>query len=122
MITYDQWQEFQQYIIAQDDDDCGYSESGFVVAVKDGVAAISHYSHCSCYGTVSCLGGLNLSSDWDWSGTEEQLQQMAAEIRDPNMPERSADPSDYDYDHLMRVYDDVLAHYGLSRKVGIANG
>ena len=94
-------------VVAQDDDYEGIehcSESGYVV-VKDNTTneyAIGRYSHCSCYGTWSAMGC------WSWVGTREELLKMATNRLDPDMPEREADPEDYDYDHLVSVYQQVL--------------
>lgn len=93
-------------IIAQDDD-CDYSESGYVIIydVVEKKYAIGRYSHCSCYGTWSALG------DWSWIGSKRQLIKMAKNKLDPDMPERKADPADYDYDHLEEVYKQVLKYF-----------
>lgn len=99
-INYD-----SQYIIAQDDDE-DWEESGWVALVfNDHEAALSQYSHCSCYGTFGIGGAIE---SWDWTGTPDQLVELAKNKRDPNMPEREADPKDYDYDHLMSVYQQIL--------------
>ncbi len=116
-MKYREWEEqIEPYIIAQDDDR-DYDESGYVVVVRDGRAALTGYSHCSCYGTASAIDDANLTK-WLWSGTEDELKRMALGILDPAMPEREADSKDYDYDHLLAVYDQVLAHYGLVRENG----
>jgi len=94
--------EFDGCVIAQDDD-CDYSESGWVAVVKDGVAALANYSHCSCYGTFEVIDG-----KWDWTGSIPELIDMATRKADPSMPERTALKEDYDYDHLCRVYEEVL--------------
>ena len=98
------WVETDLFEVIAQDDDCDYSESGFV-AVKDNKEnkyAIGRYSHCSCYGTWSAL------ADWDWVGTKRGLLKLARHKLDPNMPERKADPEDYDYDHLMNVYQQII--------------
>lgn len=83
-----------------------------------GSAIICHYSHCSCYGTFDDLCGGEIS-DWfeegdirvDWQGTVSELLVMANGVRDPFMPDRVADPKDYDYDHLLSVYAQVLSYF-----------
>jgi hypothetical protein len=93
-------------IIAQDDDN-DYSESGWV-AIYDPdkkKCAISRYSHCSCYGTWEAIKG------WDWEGTPKKLLKLAKKELDPNMPERKISPEDYDYDHLMNVYQGIINWY-----------
>ena len=102
----------QHAVIGQNDD-----ESGWVACVfPDGKAAIGQYSHCSCYGTFDDLCGGSIG-DWmengtpsfTWSGTVAELVAMAERTADPAMPERAADPSDYDYDHLVECYRQVIA-------------
>ena len=99
-----QWEETNLYEIIAQDDDNDYSESGWVVIKdnKENKYAIGRYSHCSCYGTWSAI------ADWDWVGTLRSLLKLARNKLDPNMPERKADPEDYDYNHLMNVYNQVL--------------
>jgi hypothetical protein len=95
--------------IAQDDDN-DYSESGYI-AVWDGKrAALARYSHCSCYGTWTALSDTKTGVTWDWLGSKRQLLKMAREKLDPHAPfgTRKADEKDYDYDHLMNVYQQIL--------------
>ena len=90
-------------VIAQHDDN-DYEESGYVV-VHDLVTdeyALGNYAHCSCYGTWEALSG------WNWIGTKKDLIKLAKNRLDPDMPEREANPEDYDYDHLVEVYKQVL--------------
>jgi hypothetical protein len=108
MITKEQKDLFEKSIIAQDDDN-DYSESGWVAVVVDNWAAISRYSHCSCFGTWDDLTDECSSNPrWDWQGTVEQLVKMAQNCADPAMPKREANKEDYDYDHLSEVYRQVL--------------
>jgi len=116
---------FEKSIIAQDDD-CDYDESGYVACVfEDGSAAIFNYSHCSCYGTWEALSG---QSDYYWAedttepedreihpvweGRKEELYVLAKAKMDPSHPGRPASEEDYDYDHLMKVYKQVLEKLG----------
>lgn len=109
-------QEFEAAIIAQDDD-CDYSESGWVACVfSDGVASIGSYSHCSCYGTFDSLCGNDGYVEWDaarsasfvWSGSVSELVEMARLTADPVLTDRQASSDDYDYDHLIEMYRQVL--------------
>lgn len=108
MITKEQADKFRQCIVAQDDD-CDYSESGWVAVVDGDWAALSRYGHCSCYDTWS-----DMTSDgtcdpiWDWEGTADGLIELAKYKLDPAIPQRVSQPDDYDYDHLMNVYDQIL--------------
>ena len=95
--------EMEKYVIAQDDD-CDYEESGYVAVVKDGVAGITSYSHCSCYGTWSAIGN---GTNWSWIGTVKQLKGLAKRKGCITIPSREADPNDHDYDHLMEVYKQI---------------
>jgi hypothetical protein len=101
-------------------DDCYYEESGWIAVVKDNEAALGHYSHCSCYGTWSslCGGGVNDSGNegpnWSWIGTPSELLEMAIAKEDPGLKGRTASIEDYDYDHLMDVYDQIKKHYNYS--------
>jgi hypothetical protein len=106
--------DLQNITIAQDDDN-DYEESGYI-AVYDGKrCALARYSHCSCYGTWTALNGGDYSKTgngitWDWFGSKRQLLKMAREKLDPHAPfgTRKADEKDYDYDHLMNVYQQIL--------------
>lgn len=106
--------EWLAAVIAQDDDD-SYEESGWVTWVIKGVAYLGSYSHCSCYGTFASLCGGGVGDDittgtpsFQWSGTVSELISLAEAKGDPNMPGRTADPDDCDYDHLMNVYAQVI--------------
>lgn len=114
MITKGQKDLFEKSIIAQDDDK-DYSENGWVAVVVDNWAALTKYGHCSCYDTWASITGGGVSDDegpneprWDWQGTVKQLIKMAKDCADPAMPKRKADEKDYDYDHLVEVYRQVL--------------
>lgn len=99
--------QFNAGIIAQHADNT-YDPSGFVAVVVDGVAYLSRYSHCSCYGTVTALAGESGDLVFNWQGTPEELVAMARRMADPDMPEREASPEDFDYDHLVKVYHQVI--------------
>jgi hypothetical protein len=114
MITKGQRKLFEESIIAQDDD-CDYSESGWVAVVVDNWAALTKYGHCSCYDTWASITGGGISDDegpddphWDWIGTPDELVNLAKGRLDPALPNRVASTEDYDYDHLMKVYDQIL--------------
>lgn len=114
MITKGQRDLFQKSIIAQDDDG-DYSESGWVAVVVGDWAALTKYGHCSCYDTWASITGGGISDDegpdqphWDWSGNVTDLVRMAENKTDPALPGRLASEEDYDYDHLMKVYEQVL--------------
>lgn len=104
VINSENWRE---YVIAQDDDN-DYSESGyFIVKVNDNYG-LYRYSHCSCFGTWEDFSDNNLS--FTWVGTKEDLLYLAFNNMDPSMPDRKADPSDYDYNHLSVVYAEVIKY------------
>ena len=120
---------FERSIIAQDDDH-DYQESGFAICLfPDGTAAIFDYSHCSCYGTWEAMTGGGISDYYDsgeenppdrevnpvWNGTKDQLIAIAKGLRDPSMPERLINSEDYDYDHLMNCYQQVLKHFNITK-------
>lgn len=106
-------EEFYKTVIAQDDD-CDYSESGYVAGVlPDGTAYLAYYSHCSCYGTWTSICGGDWAGggsepNWLWRGSIESLVDMARRIADPAMPDRAANENDYDHDHLVAVYNQIL--------------
>lgn len=111
-MTKTQW---ENGIIGQDDDE-DYSESGYVAWIHEGVAYLAKYSHCSCYDTFADLCGGGVSDYFDegdvsfvWSGTPVDLVAMAGRKADPDMPDRVASEEDYDYDHLCKVYDQVIS-------------
>ena len=103
MIHFDNTHEFYKYVIGQDDDG-DYEESGYVVVVVGDDAAIAAYSHCSCYDTLDSItrGGIE---EWDWVGSVAELRLMLKYKLDPNHKDRVADPSDNDYDHLVKAYE-----------------
>lgn len=118
MICKGERTRFEQAIIAQDDDH-DYQESGWVAVQIGNWCALAQYAHCSCYGTWAAITGGGISDDegpsdpmWNWEGTYEELMSMALERRDPAMPDRIANPEDYDYDHLMNVYDQLTCGTG----------
>lgn len=120
MITKGQRDKFRECVIAQDDDN-DYSESGWVAVVDGDWAALTKYGHCSCYDTWASITNGGISDDegpdepkWDWQGTVSELIGMATFKADPGFKGRIADPEDYDYDHLMKVYEQVLEWYGKS--------
>lgn len=106
--------KFGAAVIAQDDDN-DYQESGWVACILDGRAYLARYSHCSCFGTESALAGGGVSDmgeamlTMDWEGTPAELLAMARRKADPNMPDRTSVDADYDHDHLMKVYEQVIA-------------
>ena len=112
-VQFNDSEDFRNHIVAQDDD-CDYDESGWVAVVKNDVAGLAKYSHCSCFGTWTALHGGSYSDSggqnivWDWIGSLKNLIKMAQRNADPHMPERTACPEDYDYDHLQQVYQQVL--------------
>jgi len=114
VISFDTYAQFESAIIAQDDDD-DYEESGYVAVVAGEFAALTAYSHCSCYGTWTAICGSDYSSaditkqQWDWQGTPDELVSMAVRDADPVVTERKADDADCDYDHLSEVYKQVIA-------------
>lgn len=108
--------KFHKAIIAQDDDN-DYDESGYVAVKIDDWCAISRYGHCSCYDTWADITGGGISDyegsrdpQWDWTGTWEEMLNLAERKADLTMPEREANPKDHDYDHLMNVYKQILEH------------
>jgi len=114
MITKGHVDLFRESVIAQDDD-CDYSESGWVAVVVGDWAALTKYGHCSCYDTWAAITGGGISDSegpnephWDWQGSVSDLIKMAKYKVDPAMPGRNASEDDYDYDHLMKVYEQIL--------------
>lgn len=109
--------QFNQSIIAQDDDE-DYEESGYVVCIRYGLAFLGSYGHCSCYDTWSSMTGGGISDyrepddyytpGWAWVGTIPELLTLARGKLDPVAVGRVASPEDRDYDHLMKVYEQVL--------------
>mgnify|MGYP003441914660 CR=1 FL=1 len=107
-------EDWRGAVIAQCDDK-DYQESGWVAWVVGDCAYLGHYFHCSCYGTFDslCGGGVGDSIEegtpsFGWSGTVSELIALAESKGDPNMAGRTADTKDYDYDHLMNVYEQVI--------------
>lgn len=91
-------------IIAQDDDN-DYQESGWLCRyLGDDMYGLVRYGHCSCYDTWEAVS----DESPDWEGTREEILDMARNKRDPYFPERESDPKDYDYDHLMAVYQTII--------------
>jgi len=99
--------QYENSVIAQDDSG-GYDPGGYVAGIFNGVAFLSRFDHCSCYGTWTALQGKN-GICLDWVGKPSELIEMAERIADPAIPERAADPQDYDYRYLVDVYKQILA-------------
>jgi hypothetical protein len=55
------------------------------------------------------LSGYGSKLSWNWIGTPAELVAMAQRNADPDMPARTANLEDSDYDHLQEVYKQVLA-------------
>ena len=111
-------EKFKEAIFAQADSG-DYDCSGYVVCLVGDVYALAKFGHCSCYDTFEDLADTSYSDDnaeydlsFDWTGTEAELRDMAQRKADPTMPGRSADPKDYDYEHLTDVYATVLEILG----------
>jgi len=104
-------QDLWEYTVAQDDDE-DYSESGYICCIRDKKAYIGRYSHCSCYGTWTSLTNHNTGQPtWSWIGTIPELKKLVKGKKDPCLPIRDADPSDYDYNHLMNLYKDLTEYF-----------
>lgn len=114
MITKGQAELFRRSIIAQDDDN-DYEESGWVCVRIADWCALTRYGHCSCYDTWASITGGGISDDegpddphWDWQGTWAQLLEIAKGKMDTGLPGRMIEKEDYDYDHLLNVYRQIL--------------
>lgn len=114
MITKGQCELFRASIIAQDDDN-DYDESGWVAVVINNWAALTSYGHCSCYDTWASITGGGISDNegpdeprWDWTGTPDELIELAKRKGDPALAGRTSEPADYDHDHLMKVYEQII--------------
>lgn len=94
-------QETYKNEIYRNDRPDSYENSGYVLCREGDTFVLFDFSHCSCYGTYEGI-------DNRWEGTLEQLINMAERIADIDIPERSADPKDYDYQCLCNVYEWVL--------------
>lgn len=123
MLTKDDADKFRESIIAQADDD-DYEESGYVAVVIGDWAALTRYGHCSCFDTWDSIRGQDsYASDhyndpkWDWQGTPYELCQLAVNKADPAIPERASSPEDYDYKHLMDVYDQILKYFNYNKEI-----
>lgn len=101
-------QNFDQYVIAQDDDN-DYSESGYFIVKVDENYGLFRYSHCSCFGTWESFTDRQMI--FNWVGTKEDLIYLAQNVMDPSFPNRKANEQDYDYDHLINVYNQVLDYF-----------
>lgn len=108
--------ELGQCVVAQDDD-CGYSESGYIVCRIGDTAYVYHYSHCSCYGTWEYLSGGGVGSHEDpnarpipdWHGSWADLVAKARAGECLEFDGRKLSGSDYDFDHLSECYKQILA-------------
>ncbi len=106
-MSYDDVEKFKPFIVARVDRPQSYENEGYIAAVKDKVAAISYFSHCSCNDTWENLDVLNITS-WDWSGTPDDLVRMALRRADPDMPDRVSDSKDFKYNLLNKMYEIVI--------------
>lgn len=107
--------QLRKCVIAQADDN-DYSESGYVVCRIGDVAAVYHYSHCSCYGTWTCLSGGGLGGVMspaavptpEWHGSWSELVRMAKDGECLQIPGRRISPDDYDAFHLLACYRQIV--------------
>ena len=113
--------ELASATIAQDGDD-DYESSGYIVARRGEQVGIARYSHNSCYDTFDVLA--NTDGEWErsgriswlWVGPLPELVTMAKRRADPALPERAANPKDYDYDHLIAArltLAEIESHLGV---------
>lgn len=115
-------QEFLDATIAQKDDK-DYEESGWVCLKVEDTFYLCRYCHCSCYDTYTDLAGggivdnysdnIKRNISFSWSGTKEELVNMALNKLDPDMPTRTSEPEDSDYEHLLSVYSQLQKYFGL---------
>ncbi len=121
MLTRD---TFRSNVIAQADDE-DWQESGWVAVLYAGVAYLTRYGHCSCYGTWTaiCGGGVNKSAEslpdnwYVWSGTPAELLDMAVRRADPAIPEREMDNRDHDAHHLRAVYAQLIERWQTNESI-----
>lgn len=117
--------EWEECIIARDDSD-GYDPSGWIIVVKDGMAGITKFGHCSCYGTLTDLG-VDGSSRWhnrvidfepelDYECGIDEMYLMAKNKIDPDFRDRTADEKDYDYKYLAATYAEYIEWYDKIKK------
>lgn len=66
---------------------------------------ISHYGHCSCYGTTQAV----LESGWKHSMSVSQLSPLLSDFKDLAYPERRLMVNDFDYLQMRLVYDVLLS-------------
>lgn len=107
MLTRD---NFRDHIVAQHDDE-DWQESGYVITLVDGVFSLFHYSHCSCYGTVSVIMDGNIGTPL-WTGDKDAMIELASGRGDPIVAGRTISEDDCDYGHLVVVYAQILQKYG----------
>lgn len=115
MITKGQKDLFRNSVIAQADD-CDYQESGWVAVRIGDWCALTRYGHCSCFDTWASITGGGISDEegplepgWTWTGTPKELLNLAEKKLDPSLAGRESAPEDYDYGHLMSVYQQIIA-------------
>lgn len=102
-------EEYNNYQIAREGDDC-YFFYGYVAVVKDRThAAILDVSHCSCYGTWE--SGQLESGSVTWTGTLKQLLRLAERQEDPVMPRRKVLVEDCQGNYLLALYQSILTWY-----------
>ena len=116
-------QDWQASIIAVGRHDDDYSDSGWICWHVGSTFYLAQFSHCSCYGTWESLAGEKGEGYWDenddfiqqgrpeaaWAGTYNELLLMASKGIDPCLPDRTADPEDYDYAQLIDCYRQIQA-------------
>lgn len=98
-------EQFYALTIARSDNDDPYSLSGYAVLSDGKRAAIVSIGHCSCYGTWEGLDNGPIELDI----TVGQLIRWAKRKADPNFPTRMVNSADYDANHLLECYEQVLA-------------
>ncbi len=100
-IKYD---DIEKVEIARGDADESYENWGWVAVIVDGEVALGQFSHCSCYGTYD--EGIG---SWDWTGTPDELVNLARGGDCPVLDGRKITDSDYDAEYLRECFLEIVA-------------
>jgi len=120
-MVFKNYEEFLSCTVARADNVREYEADGIIAVVKDNVAGIARYSHCSCYGTAEALDTQRRASeqivpDFDrrrytrvyWTGTPDEMVTLAEERKCFDMEGRVITSKDCDYEILIELYDKII--------------
>jgi len=113
---------FRESVILAEDSG-GWDPSGWILGLIGDEYYFTYFSHCSCYGTWTSLGGpewMDYDDDNEytlsvnWRGSKKEFDHIAKNYLDIGMlpSERRISEDDYDHEYIKRIYDQWNDKFG----------